>query len=89
MTRETREFVLGPVTTVEMPAGAEILTAQEKHGDVYLWALVDPKAPKENRTFEVYGVGNPIYYDMGVTRKYIATAQVNGCVLHVFEYTGI
>jgi hypothetical protein len=76
---------------IEMPIGAEILTMQTQNEIPCIWALVDPKAEKETRTFEIFGTGHPIYYDMGVSRNYISTYQLHGgtLVFHVFEYTGI
>ena len=52
-----------------------------------MWALVNPDEQTEERHFEVYGTGHPVYCDMGIERKYIATAQtdVGGYVWHVFE----
>ena len=88
MTKEIREYVLEPLITIWMPAGAEILTAQEQDGDIYLWALVDPTGYNEKRTFEVYGASGPLMYP-GHKRKYIATVQVNEHVFHVFEYIDI
>lgn len=76
---------------IEMPIGAEILTVQIQDGIACLWALVDPNADKEERIIEVFGTGHPVPYDMGVSRKYIATFQLNGgtLVYHAFEYTGV
>lgn len=76
---------------IEMPIGAEILTVQNQVGIPCLWALVDPTAIKEKRTFEVFGTGHPIHYDMGVSRNYISTYQLHGGSLafHVFENTGV
>jgi len=73
--------------TVLMPKGAEILTVQTQHEDGKLWALVDPNAPLEERVIEIFGTGHPVYCDMGVERKYIATYQLPGgnYVFHAFE----
>ena len=74
---------------IEMPIDAEILTAQTKYETLCLWALVDPTAKKEIRVFEVFGTGHPVYHDMGVSRNYIDSYQLNGgsLVFHVFENT--
>lgn len=76
---------------IEMPIGAEILTVQTQGENPYLWALVDPEAEKETRTFEVFGTGHPIHCDMGVSRNHISTYQLQGgsLVFHVFEYTKV
>lgn len=75
------------IQTLDMPKGAEILTVQfqETHGQ--LWALVDPEAEIEERDIEIFGTGNPIHCDMGLTRQYIGTYQMHGgnLVWHVFE----
>ena len=67
-----------------MPEGAEILTAQIQGGTLCLWALVNPAAPKQRRTIEILGTGNPA---PDVERKYISTAQMAGgsLIWHVFE----
>ena len=71
-------------TEIEMPTGAEILTAQIQNEVMCLWAQVDPEAPKETRTFEVAGTGTPL---SDAPRKYIGTVQTSGgrYVLHVFK----
>jgi len=74
-----------------MPIGAEILTVQMQGGTPYLWGLVNPKAETESRSIEMFGTGNPVLYNTGVSRKYISTFQMQngGLVFHVFEYTGV
>ena len=69
---------------IEMPAGAEILTAQLQGNTLYLWAVVDDQAPKEKRTIEVFGTGQLMSSE---TRKYISTFQLYrlALVFHVFE----
>lgn len=73
--------------TIEMPEGAELLTVQSQKGSLNIWALVDVGKPLIKRTFEVFGTGHPIYYDMGIERTYIGTAQTLGgnLVWHIFE----
>ena len=77
--------------TIEMPVDSEILTVQTQNGEPCLWALVDPAAEKETRTFEVFGTGHTLHYDMGITKDYIGTYQLNSgaLVFHVFEHTGV
>lgn len=73
---------------VELPVGAEILSIQNQNGTVCLWALVNPVIIlKSERLIEIFGTGNPIYYDMGINRKYIATFQYmeGQFVGHAFE----
>lgn len=71
--------------TILMPKGAELLIAQLQGGQGCLWALVDDAAPREERTIEIHGTGNPIHQDMGIERKYIGTFQQEAFVWHVFE----
>lgn len=70
---------------VAMPEGAEILTAQLRHNQICLWALVNPERPTEDRIVEIHGTGNPIQCDMGIERKYIGTVQEGRFAWHVFE----
>jgi hypothetical protein len=67
-----------------MPVGAKLLTVQMQNEMPQLWALCNPEAPKETRTFNIIGTGNPIQNDPG---QYIATFQINSgmLVFHVFE----
>lgn len=71
--------------TVAIPEGAEILTAQMQGGISCLWAIVKDDAPTTDRVIEIFGTGNPMWADMGVSRKYIATVQQGPLVWHVFE----
>lgn len=78
---ELADFVI-----IEMPEGAEILTAQMQYGKLCLWALVDcePELPKLNREIEIIGTGNSI---IEAPRRYIATVQQDIFVWHIFERT--
>lgn len=70
--------------TVIMPKGSVILSAQEQGGTVRLWALVDPKQPDEERTFGVFGTGEPI---PNGAWAFVGTVQQMGGLLvwHVLE----
>jgi len=71
------------VQRVEMPIGAEILSAQMQNGDLCLWALVSPASNKEMRIIEIHGTGN---YIVPANRKFIGAAQMLGALVwHVFE----
>ena len=93
MTKQIWKFELSKEDkqTIEMPQGALILSCQEQRGGKWcMWALVIPEAEKEKRTFETFGTGHPIPYDMGVEREFISTIQVQGAdlamyVFHIFE----
>ena len=74
---------------IKMPKDAEILAIQkdEKTNTPCIFALVYPDNEKEIRCFELFGTGNTIYNDMGVSRKYLGTYQYqNGEFIgHIFE----
>ncbi len=76
--------------SINLPIDSEILSVQNQNGMPCLWALVDPEKPKEDILIEIFGTGHPVNYDMGVTRKYISTFQMEGgaLVFHAFLYTG-
>ena len=69
---------------IKMPRGAKILTAAAQFEDVCLWALVNPEAPPETRSFRLAGTGHEITENLG---RHISTFQLaNGrIVLHLFE----
>jgi len=71
------------VQPVTMPAGARILHVAEQFGDLCLWALVDPDAPKETRVIAICGTGHPAPDD----GRHIGSVMLHGSALvfHVFE----
>lgn len=77
---EDKQFIV-------LPKEAEILSVQVQNSIPCLWALVDPKEEHEERTFEIFGTGHPVHYDMGVERKFIGTFQMRSgaLVFHLFE----
>ena len=68
---------------IHMPAGAQILSAQGQHETGVLWAIVDPDAPEEPRTFVCLNTGVPMKGGL----SYIDTVQIHDgyTVFHVFE----
>ena len=73
------------VQEIELPLGAEILTAQTQYSDLNIWVKVDEKeTQKEVIKIAIYGTGNQMPLDCG---KYIATVQLcgGGLVFHVFD----
>ena len=70
---------------VEMPKGARVLTVQMQMDVPYVWALVNPQAEKEIRTFRLVGTGHEIRHSDKLT--YIGTFQLEGgaLVFHLFE----
>ena len=60
------------VQNVIIPKGAELLSVQTQGDGAFLWALVNPKETEtEARNIEIFGTGQPVAYDTGVTRQYI------------------
>ena len=85
------ELAVTDVQNISIPIGAKILTVQVQNGLPCLWVLVDPKADKEMRCFEIFGTGTPVLSDMGTSREYISTFQIRqgNLIFHVFENTGL
>jgi hypothetical protein len=86
--------LVGDELTIEMPAGAVVLTCQMQYGNPVLWVLVDPTAPLKPRVFGVYGTGNPIitkrpnFQDIATIRRiYVGSVQMydGKLVWHIFE----
>jgi hypothetical protein len=72
--------------SVEMPAGAKILTVQVQYGNPVIWAICDTEAEKtETRVFRIYGTGHDI--DESVSDTYIGSYQLYSgqFVGHLFE----
>jgi hypothetical protein len=69
--------------TFEMPADADVLTAQMQHGRITLWAKVDTDKSPMKRRFTVFGTGHQMYEGL----EYIATVQqAEGALIwHIFE----
>lgn len=70
--------------TLQMPRGAVILSAQVQHGSLFLWAMVDPTQPHDERDIEIIGTGMEF---SEAPRNYIGTVQMAGgnLVWHIFE----
>jgi hypothetical protein len=68
---------------VDMPEGARILSAQEQHDEICVWAAVNPRARLIPHGFAIRGTGHPL----GVVGRFIGTIQTHGgsLVWHVFE----
>jgi hypothetical protein len=67
---------------IEMPSGAQILTAQPQGGTLMIWAIVDTDAPKVKRQVHVIGTGWTSPFPDNV--RYVATVQQPPFVWHVF-----
>jgi len=73
------------VQTIQMPIGAEILTAQIQDGKPCLWAVVDPEKENKPRFIQIFATGYPMP-GISLDRKYIASIQIGRKTYHVFEY---
>jgi hypothetical protein len=74
------------ITVFSMPLGAKVLTVQEQHGKLAIWALVDLKEKvTEDRVFMIAGTGHFIR-ELGKL-DYVGTVVTMGgdLVWHVFE----
>jgi hypothetical protein len=80
-----------PITdsvSIWLPSGAKFLSVGRQvtlpPHEFALWALVDPTAPEEERTFYVRGTGHKMTGEEGA---YIATFMIDGgkLVFHVFS----
>jgi hypothetical protein len=81
-------MVTKDVQEIEMPKDAQLLTVQMQGSrSPCIWALVDPAAVKEKRTFRTYGTGHPI---TSGGLQYLGTYQLAGgsLIFHVFEQKG-
>lgn len=81
------KYMLGQVSAIKMPKGAQILTVKEQGDEIFLWALVDPLAESEQRNFVVFGTGHEIYDYAEDGMKYLGTVHLDSgrLVFHVFE----
>jgi hypothetical protein len=70
--------------TIEMPANAEILSAQMQSETLCIWAMVNPRNEKVKRIFHIFGTGHSI---PEAKRKFIGTYQLyeGALVFHLFE----
>lgn len=81
------KYPLYPNTSIEMPAGAQILSVHEQGGEIAIWAKVDTTQPMERRHFEIYGTGHVIPAGLAEELTYLGTAHLHrgSLVLHAFE----
>ena len=91
MTKKVFKYRLTtPKTTVEMPAGAEILRIDLQQGVPTIWALVDPdETASVERRFDIVGTGWDVPEDSVYRATYFDREGddlfPNGFVWHVFE----
>lgn len=68
--------------TIEMPVGAEIISAQDQGGQMCMWVIADPGNGLEMRQFAIAGTGHDMTDEMV---EFIATIQMPPYVWHLFE----
>jgi hypothetical protein len=68
---------------IGMPAGAEVLSVHAQYGAICLWALLNPDAAVEQRTFRIHGTGH-LVLEPG---RFLGTVLMGDgdFVWHVFE----
>jgi len=78
------KYALNPVTQVEVPEGAIVLSVQVQDNQPQIWMLVDPGKAAETRVFKSFGTGHE-FDDAGLV--YVGTFQINNgaLVFHAFE----
>ena len=70
----------------DIPKGANIISVDNQHENICMWAEVDTDQPEETRYFEVIGTGHN--YPAGfVTLEYIGSVQLSGgsLIFHIYE----
>lgn len=84
--KTVHKYVLpdGARVAINMPDGAEVLTARKQGDCICVWARVDPAAPAVRREFHLSTTGDTLPPDIG---RYLGTAMFYGgsFVVHVFE----
>jgi hypothetical protein len=78
------KFPLSQGGVHDMPRGARILSVQPQAGELQLWALVDPAAPREPRRFGAFGTGQELPPQLAEC-SFVVTVQSGPAVWHIFE----
>ena len=75
---------IGGLTELNLPSGAQVLTANLQNEQPFLWALVDPNKPLTIRRFRLVATGEPLDAN---SVFYVGTLFPEGgrFVLHLFE----
>jgi hypothetical protein len=71
----------GASQEILMPKGAQLIHVNEQGGDILIWAIVEPDAPKVWREIDVVGTG----WELHRIGKHIGTAHCGTFVWHVFD----
>lgn len=81
------QIPIKPTVVIEMPKGAKIFphlaaVSQDKN-HLVIWAEVDDRQPKEDRTFHIFGTGHEIPEHRQL--DYIGTVPLRFLVWHLYE----
>ena len=79
-------FPIDTIQEVEMPYGAQIISAKNQKEQICIWAIIDEEEERhEYRKFEICGTGTPI--ESKKEMKFIDTVLMSQgtFVFHVFE----
>ena len=70
--------------TIQVPAGAELLTAREQRDDICVWYHCHSDRPLEDREIAIVGTGHEA---VGSGWRYVGSASLQGgaFIFHVFE----
>lgn len=81
------KYVLDPRSEeVEMPIGAELLSAGFQGDHLCIWAKVDTENVVMPRKFKVLGTGHEIPVELEEYLTFLFTCHMNGgLVFHLFE----
>ncbi len=81
--RVVYKFTIDEITDlvkIRMPVGANICHVEAQNGIPCIWAIVDQKAPFEERTFHIHGTGHLLRAE-----HWVGTVQIPPFVWHIFE----
>lgn len=72
---------------LDMPVGSTVLSVNQQHGKVCMWASVDTDAETSPRNFALVGTGHVLPSCHDVWRTFIGTVMLHGgdLVFHLFE----
>lgn len=76
------------VATVDMPIDAEIIRIDGLDGALWIWAIVDPEAQLEKRTFYLFKTGAPMPDDIYEGYMYLGCGAIfvqMELMMYVFE----
>lgn len=78
------KLILQEQNLIELPIGGKILDFVEKHGDLFIWVLVDSTAKLTAVDFRIYGTGHELPNSDKL--KYVKTCHtLTGYVWHLFQ----